>query len=51
MLKGKVGFKEARRRLIKALHQGTFLHEARSQIDTKICFRWDRLRPTACVRS
>lgn len=35
MLNGKVGFKEARRRLINALQQGTFLHEARSQVDTK----------------
>lgn len=35
MLNDKVGFKEARRRLINALQQGTFLHEARSQVDTK----------------
>tara|TARA_B100000949_G_scaffold225663_2_gene230138 strand:+ start:333 stop:692 length:360 start_codon:yes stop_codon:yes gene_type:complete len=30
-----IGFKEAKKRLIQALGEGTFLHEARSQIETK----------------
>lgn len=35
ILKGEIGFKEAKGCLIQALREGTFLHEARGQIETK----------------
>ena len=35
ILKGKIGFKEARKRVIAALQGGAYQHEVRSQIDTK----------------
>lgn len=35
ILTKQVGFKEAKRRLIEAIREGTFLQEARSQVETK----------------
>ncbi len=34
-MNSKIGFKEARKRVIAALQSGTYQHEVRSQIDTK----------------
>lgn len=46
---GPVGFKEAQRRLIDALQQGTFLHEARSQVETKNLLQMGQITPDELV--
>ena len=45
----KVGCKEAKRRLIEALREGTFLHEARSQIETKNLLQMGQITPSDLV--
>lgn len=49
ILTGQVGFKEAKRRLIDALREGTFLHEARSQVETKNLLQMGQVTPDDIV--
>lgn len=44
-MNSKIGFTEAKRRLIKTLREGPFLHEARNQVATKNLLQMGQITP------